>query len=67
MYTSTEKDEVTHPHLKDPMIQRTLAHRKLVEHQADDTKIMHIMEKVVQRQERHKRTFLKRTAGSRKS
>ena len=67
MYTSTETDEVTHPHFRYPVIQRTLANRKLIEDQADDLKVTHIMKKVIERQARKKRTFTKRAAGSMKN
>ena len=66
MYTSTETDNVNDPQFKDPVIQRTLAHRKLIEHQADDVKITHIMKQIMGRQIGEKRIFTNRTEGSMK-
>jgi hypothetical protein len=66
MFNSMEMDEVTHPQFQDPVIQRTLAHRKLQRYQADDEKISYIIEGVAERQKRNKRTFLKRPPNSRK-
>ena len=66
MFNSTEMNEVTHPQFQDPIIQRTLAHRKLQRYQADDDKISYIIERVIEKQNRNKRTFLKRPQTSRK-
>ena len=66
MFDSTEMDEVTHPQFQDPIIQRTLKHRKLQRYQADDDKISYIIETVKEKQNRNKRTFLKRPQTSRK-
>ena len=66
MFETIEMDEVTHPQFQDPVIQRTLAHRKLQHYQSDDEKISHIIEGVLDRQRRKKRTFLKRAQNSRK-
>ena len=59
-------DEVTHPQFQDPIIQRTLKHRKLQRYQADDDKISYIIERVIEKQNRNKRTFLKRPKTNRK-
>ena len=59
-------NEVTHPQFQDPIIQRTLTHRKLQRYQADDDKISYIIERVIEKQNRNKRTFLKRPQTSRK-
>ena len=66
MFSTIEMDEVTHPQFQDPIIQRTLAHKKLIRHQSDDEKITHIIKEVLKRKERRKLTFLKRTPGSKK-
>ena len=66
MFKSTEMNEVNHPQFQDPIIQRTLAHRKLQRYQADDDKISYIIETVKEKQNRNKRTFLKRPQTGRK-
>ena len=47
MFSTIETDEVTHPQFQDPVIQRTLAHKKLMRHQSEDIKISHIIKTVL--------------------
>ena len=47
MFSTIETDEVTHPQFQDPVIQRTLAHKKLMRQQSEDIKITHIIKTVL--------------------
>ena len=66
MFSTIETDEVTHPQFQDPVIQRTLAHKKLMRHQSEDIKITYIIKTVLNNTKMKKQTFLKRTKDSRK-
>ena len=66
MFSTIETDKVIHPQFQDPVIQRTLAHQKLMRKQSEDIKITYIIDTVLNNATMKKLTFLKRTKESRK-
>jgi hypothetical protein len=56
-YVSTDTEDVTHPHYKDTIVQKTLAHKKLMRRQGDDEKLYQTIRETTARQFLNQRTF----------
>ena len=65
--TFTSTDDVAHPHFKDTVVQKTLAHKASKKCQQDEVKLGRLIKHATKAQRNSGRMFTTRTEGSKKN